>query len=184
MHHTNDYHGLGKYAHGLITNKARELARRPGFGSSDRDDIEQELALDLIVRLRNYDPAKARRTTFMARIVEHRIATLIEERNAACRDWRLRADAGDRDSFDSDGLGDAESALDLIPDPACDSAEDITLRIDLESVLDALPEDLRGLWDLLLESSIPQISKQTGIPSSTLYDRRKRLRRALHESGL
>jgi RNA polymerase sigma-70 factor, ECF subfamily len=140
------------------------LARRPGFGSSDRDDIEQELALDLIVRLRNYDPAKARRTTFMARIVEHRIATLIEERNAACRDWRLRADAGDRDSFDSDGLGDAESALDLIPDPACDSAEDIALRIDLESALDELPEDLRGLWDLLLESSIPQISKQTGIP--------------------
>ena len=89
MDYQNTYYELGDYAHDLIRSKARTLIGKAGFTSADCEDIEQELALDLLVRLENYDPRKSKRNSFMARVVEHRIATLLEERHAACRDWRL-----------------------------------------------------------------------------------------------
>lgn len=182
MHRTNNYLELGKYADRLIRTKARELVLRPGFTGSEQDDIEQELALDLLVRLPKYDPAKARKTTFMARVVEHRIATLIEERNAGCRDWRLRLSPlknGKEDEEDDGG-----DILSSFPDPAAATADDIAFKVELDAALDALPEHLRAFWDVLLTTSIPRLSKKTGTPTSTLYERRERLRRALREGGL
>ncbi len=107
----NTYYELGDYAHDLIRSKARTLIGKAGFTSADCEDIEQELALDLLVRLENYDPRKSKRSTFMARVVEHRIATLLEERRAACRDWRLCRESLDdpewqeRDEGARKGLG-------------------------------------------------------------------------------
>ena len=46
-----DYRELGDYANNLIRSKARTIDRQGGFTSADRDDIEQELAIDLLKRL-------------------------------------------------------------------------------------------------------------------------------------
>ena len=70
---------------------------RSGFTESDRDDLEQEMMLDLLQRLPKYNPDRAQRNTFIARVVEHKIATLIEARKAGLRDYRLcRCSLNDR----------------------------------------------------------------------------------------
>ena len=73
----NHYEGIDEYAVQLIRYKARQLVGRVGFTESDRDDLEQELMLDLLRRLPKYNPDRAQRNTFIARVVEHKIATII-----------------------------------------------------------------------------------------------------------
>lgn len=85
----NSYDGIDKYAADLIRHKARQLSRqsrihrgrqtRPRTGTDDRS----------LQRMRHFNPAKAKKTTFMARIVERHISTILEARFAQCRDWRL-----------------------------------------------------------------------------------------------
>ena len=80
--------GIDEYAVQLIRYKSGQLAGKAGFRVSDRDDLEQELVFDLWRRLPRYDSARARRNTFIARVVEHKIASLIEAQKAAMRDYR------------------------------------------------------------------------------------------------
>ena len=84
----NSDDGIDPYAAGLIRFKARQLVGKAGFTASDREDIEQELILDLLRRLPKYNPKRAQRNTFIARVVEHRLASLIEAQKAGIRDYR------------------------------------------------------------------------------------------------
>ncbi|MDH4318968.1 MAG: sigma-70 family RNA polymerase sigma factor, partial [Desulfobulbaceae bacterium] len=76
----NSYDGIDKYAADLIRHKARQLVGKAGFTEHDRPDLEQELMIDLLQRMRHFNPAKAKKTTFMARIVERHISTILEAR--------------------------------------------------------------------------------------------------------
>ena len=84
----NKYDDIDPYAVEIIRLKARQLVGQAGFTASDRDDLEQELILDLLRRLPKYDPSRAKRNTFIARVVEHKIANLIEAQTAHKRDYR------------------------------------------------------------------------------------------------
>lgn len=55
----NEYEFLGEYAAKLIRKKARQLVGRYGFAELDIKDLEQELAIDLHLRLLKFDPVKA-----------------------------------------------------------------------------------------------------------------------------
>ncbi len=80
--------GIDPYAVEIIRFKARQLVGQVGFTVADRDDLEQELILDLLRRLPKYNPKRAKRNTFIAHVVEHKIATLIEKQTAVKRDYR------------------------------------------------------------------------------------------------
>lgn len=182
MDHQNSYLELGEYANDLIRIKAHRLIGKAGFTWSDCDDIEQELMLDLLVRLKRYDPRKSKKSTFSARIVDHCIATLIEKRNAACRDYRLCRDSLDAPEQDDE---DEVPRIERLADPKATTSDDIVLVIDIRIALEALPDDLRELWDLLLlDSNISRTARKLGIPRTTLYGHLERLRKALREAGL
>lgn len=92
-----------RYAGKLITFKARQLSRRSGFSRTDRDDLEQELWLDLVGRLPRYDPNKAALNTFIARIVERKVVSILRYRLAEMRS-PTREEASLNDSvLDCDG---------------------------------------------------------------------------------
>ena len=178
------------YAVRIIKHKARQLVGRYGLTFFDREDLEQELMIDLLQRIRHFNPAKAKKTTFIARIVERHIATIIEARHAQCRDWRLcrvslntphENDRGDTreliDRVDSEGT--------LRPcQPDTREIEINNLRMDVARVLDTLPEDLRDLCERLRESNMAEIARETGVPRTTLYDKLTRIREAFREAGL
>jgi len=60
----NHYEGIDEYAVQLIKYKARQLVGRVGFTESDRDDLEQELMLDLLRRLPKYNVSGQETTSF------------------------------------------------------------------------------------------------------------------------
>ena len=144
--------GIDEYAVQLIRYKSGQLAGKAGFRVSDRDDLEQELVFDLWRRLPRYDPARARRNTFIARVVEHKIASLIEAQKAAMRDYRrCRWSLNDR-TEDADGRSlEREETIDqdgymLRIGARSRPAEELhDLAIDVAALLETLPPELREL---------------------------------------
>jgi RNA polymerase sigma-70 factor (ECF subfamily) len=195
MESENYYPGLDEFAVKLIKRKARQLAGRVGFLQADRQDLEQEMALDLLLRLPRYDPALAKRETFITRLIDHKIATLIEAQKAGVRDFRK--DAG---SLDDRPLGDDGEPTDEPPllrgrdyvrraiAGARREEEQRDLRADIEKVLSDLPDggrvDVHFLCERLQSASISEISRETGLPRSTLYEAIQKLRDLFERAGL
>jgi len=183
---------LGEFAVRLIRHKARQLVGRAGYTEDDRPDIEQDLTLDLLHRLSKFDPARASFHTFVARIVEHGVARLIERQEAGLRDYRQCAGSLNDPLEDDEGEGaergdlvDQDSYRASIGQPTLPLADRVALRLDLQRVLATLTPELRDLWARLEEGqSITEISRETGIPRGTLYDRMRQLRLFAERAGL
>ena len=173
------------YVRNLIRYKSHEVARQFGLGHADREDIEQELLLDILKRSKHYDHTKSSVRTFSDRLVSHRIASMLEERRAQCRDWSLDISLqeplpdGDGETWEDimDAGGNFGNAVPT-SSPEHDAAD---LRLDMERLLEVLSPFERRFCLRLLTQTVAEIAAETGIPASTLYDLRYRLRRIFSE---
>ena len=187
----NSDDGIDPYAAGLIRFKARRLVRQAGFTASDREDIEQELILDLLRRLPKYNPKRAQLNTFIARVVEHRLASLIEAQKAGIRDYR-RCRCSLNECFeDADGRSvervdtfDQEDYLLRTGAQSRPSEELNRLAIDVAAVLEGLPHELRNLCRRLKAETVTEISRDTGVPRGTIYESIKKLREIFKDADL
>ena len=187
----NSDDGIDPYAAGLIRFKARQLVGKAGFTASDREDIEQELTLDLLRRLPKYNPKRAQLNTFIARVVEHRLASLIEAQKAGIRDYRrCRCSLNERFE-DADGRSverletfDQEDYLVRTGAQSRSSEELNRLAVDVATVLEGLPRELRNLCRRLKAETLTEISRDTGVPRGTIYESIKKLREIFEDAGL
>ena len=187
----NSDDGIDPYAARLIRFKARQLVGKAGFTASDREDIEQELILDLLRRLPKYNPKRAQLNTFIARVVEHRLASLIEAQKAGIRDYR-RCRCSLNECFeDADGRSvervdtfDQEDYLLRTGAQSRPSEELNRLAIDVAAVLETLPPELRELCRRLKAETVTEISRDTGVPRGTIYESIKKLREIFKDAGL
>lgn len=69
-----------KYAQTSIRVKARQLSRRKDFGTSCREDIEQNLWLHLLTQAEKFDGDRSSLNTFIACVVDSAVAMMIRER--------------------------------------------------------------------------------------------------------
>lgn len=186
----NSYKGLDEYASTFSRVKARQLARLAGYSNADRDDIEQELLLEYILKIRQYDPSKGKKSTFVSSILERRISTLMEHRFAQRRDCRveiaLTAEPFSEDYDNSKNLHDGID-LDRWLINACQESNMNSineLRIDIQKVLATLPTTLRDLCERLHGSTLQEISRDTGVSRHALYARMKKIREAFYLAGM
>jgi RNA polymerase sigma-70 factor (ECF subfamily) len=179
----NRYSGVAPFAIWLIRRKADRLVGRAGFSPSDREDLEQEIALDLLVRLKRFDPARATFRTFVVRVIDHKVADILEERCAAKRDWRRNGDSLD-DLVDEEDGGRVERWQTLLGADGHDAEDRVDLRLDIEAALRTLPPALQEACEWLRNQSYTEASRATGIPRSTLQDRMKKVRAVFEKAGL
>jgi RNA polymerase sigma-70 factor, ECF subfamily len=191
MDYRNRYDGIKGYAVWIIRYKARQLVGSTGFNESDIEDLEQEMMLEVFFRLPKYDSKKAKLSTFISRILEHRISTIIEERNALKRDLRLcKLSLNDEVRLKEGGTVkridgyDIEEYIKRTGRLSRSLEEKLDISIDLKSLIASLPQDLRTLCERLKTKNVTEISRDTGIPRSTLYERINKLRKLLEDSGL
>ncbi|MBF0094876.1 MAG: RNA polymerase subunit sigma-24 [Alphaproteobacteria bacterium] len=184
----NRYDGVEGYAVTKIRFHARQLARTGLLPSQDAEDIEQELMLDLLRRLDDFDPGRASRNTFIARVVENAVATLIEAAKAEKRGSQFQHDSLDAPLGDDDQ--DSYSLGDITPDDVGLWAahglrwnEAADLRRDLSRVLDRLPHHLSSLCTRLSVGTVTEVSRDTGMPRPTIYDALTEVRRELLAAG-
>jgi len=170
---------------------ARRLIGRYGFTSEDQRDLEQDLTLDLLGHLPGYDPGRAKLSTFVKMVVDQRIAALIDAQKAAKRNYTLRIHSLDERIYDDDGewIPRIETiATDVWfrarGEPGYTIEEHIQLCIDLRRVEARLAPDERQLFAWLWAKPIVDISREMGIPRTTLYDRIEKLRIILERLGM
>lgn len=175
MVYRNRYDGIDPYAANLIRYKAYQLVGKAGFTQADRPDLEQELMLDLLKRMDKFNPAKAKKSTFIARVIEHHVSTILDARYARCRDWRMCSSLNEQmGSHD----GETDEYIDQINtegELGCNDANTTgwlaeELRLDVRRVVASLPADLQDLCARLCHSNIREISRETGIHHSKLYE--------------
>lgn len=184
---------IDEYAVRIIKFKSRQLVGRVGFTAYDREDLEQEMMLDLLQRLSKYDPERAQRNTFIARVVDHKVATIIEARTARVRDYRRRCSLDDcfeyseyEDNFCIERMEiiDQDDYLMRTGKVSRPPSELRDLSLDVRQAIEKLPPELRELCRRLDTDTVTEISRDTGIPRGTIYESIKKLRAIFEDAGL
>ena len=174
---------LLEYANEIIRHKARQLARKPGFGPSDWEDIEHEFLIAILERWPAFDSSRASARTFVARIFESKAASLVRACQAAKRGFRqctpLNGDAANG-ACDFDEL-EVRSRRGIHSRSAF---ETLSLRLDVASVMAELPDDLRRLCQRLMRGSISNAARSSGRHRTTLYRAIRELRKRFADGGL
>lgn len=80
----NKYQGINPYVVNQVRYHAYSLMRHSAIHGVEVEDLEQELMLDYLSRKQAYDPEKAKWSTFVDRILNHKCASLIEAARAQC----------------------------------------------------------------------------------------------------
>lgn len=167
---------LDEYAMTLIRLKARQLVGHYGFTKSDHEDIQQDLTLDLLLRLHRFDPRKGRPATYLRMIVDRRVASLIRQRTSMSRDYRRAAHSLDELS-DETGNGN-------LTEPAIDDRHQRDLEIDLTEALDALSDDLRVIAEDLRDETLAEVARGHGCSRDVMRRFTEQIRRHLARRGL
>ena len=174
------------YAAEVIRFKARQLVGKAGFTKSDREDLEQELALDFLRRSRNFNPDKAKRSTFTTCVVAHHVATILEGRHAPTRDVRREGPSLDAMIAD-DGGNQVEriTIMDARANHRGRSPEELhPLKLDVQSVIETLPPRLREIAEGLKTQSVTEIAQRNGMSRRHMHRLVQRIRQHFDEAGL
>ncbi|MBN2291560.1 MAG: hypothetical protein JXM70_03985 [Pirellulales bacterium] len=191
MNLNNQFEDHDSFVSKLIREKANQLVRHPGFSKSDREDIEQELRMELIVKSVNFDPKRAHEVTFIARVIERKAASLIRARQAEKRHFRHSGNSlneiipdGDGESAELGQMVDTANAK-RHTGQAPHSDEELTcLKLDFDNVLNSLPEDLRKLAEMLTEITRYGASRQLGVSRRQVANKVALLRERFENSDL
>jgi len=162
-----------EYMRSLIRSKARQLVGRFGFTSADREDIEQELALHLMERMAQFDPRRSSGSTFIDRISQHKIASMLRGRYAQRRDYRRSV------SLDDDGTHQT-----IEPVTRCQPRANPDLAIDMAHALESLDAELRKVCKLLEHVSIAETARRLGLSRTQARSRIAKIRMLLTGRGL
>jgi len=166
----NKYDHLNEYARTLIRVKASQLARRPEFSKSDADDIEQDLALQIYLKINQYDSSRSSLNTFLARVVDSSVAMMIRDRG------RLKRGGGVQKQHSIDHN---------TPLPATSSEQGhLSTSLDVASVLDQLPTELRQICCELMIEKRSKVLKRRKTSSRQFVSSLKFIREHFHKNGI
>ncbi|MAT16309.1 MAG: hypothetical protein CMJ46_13685 [Planctomyces sp.] len=175
------------YVDHLIDRSSRKLIGAWGFSASDREDIAAELRLELLRRWPDYDPTKSNPHTFARKVINNAMQDIIEKRIAAKRNPNRVSESLDS-SCDIETRDQPRSrSLPKIRNRSHERSaiEQAELSADVGTVLSRLPPHLRDMCERLKEQSLSEVSRDLGIPRSTLhYQYVRPIRAALREADL
>ena len=188
MELNNRYGGISPRVIRNIRYQAARLARSGALPGMGKDDIEQELMLDLLRRKDRFDPARASFDTFADRVIQHRVASLTApttrlraERITVSIDVHLSAGANDDGGTIECDIPEADG---LYAAP-CEPADvRIGLARDVGRFLDSLSPVLRRYADILTADNVCAAAREAGLHRSTIYERLGQIRQTAQAWGL
>lgn len=190
MGSSNRYAGIDEHVAIPVRHKARSLVGCYGIREADQEDYEQELMLDVLQRMAKYDPSRARKTTFVTRLIWNKLASIAEARKAGKRDYRtpvysLTGWVKDATNGFLQRIETIDQDHYLLRTGRRRSQQEVLdLSIDLKRATDLLPPELRDLCRRLRYETVTEISRSKGIPRGTLYEAIGRIRVVFEERGL
>jgi DNA-directed RNA polymerase specialized sigma24 family protein len=154
----------------LIRFKVKRLIGNYGFTRSDEEDLRQELAMHVVAGMKTYDATRSSPHTYADRIVTSKIADIIDHSTAQKRDRRR------------------QRPLDAVPEPASPPERDplrgSDTKLDVQAAMANLPDDLRAIATLFMNSSEAEVIRKTGMGRQRVRGLRRRLARFFAAMGL
>jgi DNA-directed RNA polymerase specialized sigma24 family protein len=184
MELNNRYGGISPRVIRNIKYQAAKLARSGSLPGMDKEDIEQELMLDLLRRRDRFDPDRASFDTFADRVVTNRVASLTAsthklraERITISLDFVVANDDEEEGASLIDKLDELENpyALDELK---------IGLARDVARFLGDLPPVLQRYVAILAADNVCEAAREAGLHRSTIYERKEQIRQAAEDWGL
>ena len=179
---------LSEYTSKLIGHKARRLVGHFGFTRSDREDIEQDLVLHLLKQIPHFDSRRGSERTFIDRIVNRKVVSIVRGRLAARRDYRRLSSLND---VALDEAGQIVERVDTLPDDAdrriardCAAPDARDLALDVLTVLATLDPESKRICDLVIAGTKRKTCENLGLSKSGLRDRVLKLREIFSAAGL
>lgn len=168
-------------ARDIIYYKSRQLIGSYGFTISDLDDIRQELAVDLWLRLPGFDPTRASLRTFVTRVISNKIASIIEMRTSKTRNVAMCPHSLNDLVYAEDGSvverGDLLGGIDA-------ELEHSGLRMDVARVIKKLTPAQRQVCAMLSADNKSLAASATGISRSSMYRAVTAIRPIFEAEGL
>ncbi|MDY3563388.1 hypothetical protein R5W23_004891 [Gemmata sp. JC673] len=149
----------------IIRRKARRMVGRAGLRPQDREDIEHDLVLRVLVQRHRFDDGRGTWPAFVWRVVERAGDNILRSRRRAKRAGRP---------------AESLTAGSATADPAESSAR----AADLARALAALPPELRAVAVLLTTHTAAAAARALGLSRSTVYARLQRIRARPEWAGL
>lgn len=183
---------LPQYITTLIQVTVQKTVGSYRLTESDRDDLEQQIAMEVVRRRAKFDPGKAQEKTFLARLVKHARADIIAAREAGNRDYRR--EEGSLDQWVQDDAGGWELRGETITDDDAgrrvgrsdmSREEQHDMCSDLRDAAAALPDHLRDIYEHLKKlGSARAVARATGLHHSSVCDSLKQIRERFEKAGL
>ena len=154
------------------------MAARFGLSPEDREDLQQELIIDLLEHQDKFDPAKGSAGTFTGMVSKHRSVELLDRlmKDRSRLAFIGHLDANDDDDVDGDirisiPNQDDQNVLSMLADDADLFADSDTVR-DLDTALTYLTEEQAGMFALLeSHQDLPAACKASGLSTAPFYRR-------------
>jgi RNA polymerase sigma-70 factor, ECF subfamily len=181
---------LGRFEHGIVRRKVRQLIGTHGFQPQDRKSLEQELLTRVVQGLRSFDPGQSHRNIFVTTIVERSVATIIRDRYAEKRDHRRISSLHELVPGTDGGLTEigetlGQESYDARRGRQPRSAQEICeLSCDVAQCLASLPSELRQIAEALKHKSVSELARELGIPRTTLRERVMHIRNHFEAAGM
>lgn len=186
-------HDFDDFALDMINIKATQLVGKAGFTLDDIEDIKQAMTLDLLKRLKKYDPAKSNFKLFVTCVIDRRGQNLIRHRESEMRDHR-REDCSLNESVLTADNEEPVERLTTVDQDDQDirtgkyhrpAEERMQMQLDVETVLAGLPADLRRVALMLQTKPVAEVARELGIPRRTFRQTYvAQLRQAFSATGL
>jgi RNA polymerase sigma factor (sigma-70 family) len=159
---------------------AARVARRLQLPASDRDDVRQDILVDLLGRLRSFDPDRGTFGAFVGTIAGHRATRLTDRirRRLASSSTLSLHQAGGCEWTVAEGRGAFANNT-----PSVDCTSEIEQRLDLVQALRELRPAELSLCVKLTEYSPTEISRSGACSRATLYRQLKKIRMRLLREG-
>ena len=161
------------------------LAARFGLSTAEREDLQQDLILDLLEHEARFDPAKASANTFTGMVSHHRAVELLDR---LIKDRARLSLGGEQDAANDPFLDDPDPS-DVAAVPLWGEDHDLfadsdTLH-DLQMALTTMSDVQRGLFALLEHTQdMAEACQASELSTATFYRRVAELKMHLRMFGL
>ncbi len=164
MTHTSppEHDFLDGYALERIDYRVRQLTPKLNM-TGDWDDLRHDMIAELLTAAGRFDPSKATRETFIARVLD-KFENDILRKHLRQRSHPFSAAVSLDDSLMEDDSFEDQIAV----SDACDQ-EGHELRIDVDSLIEELPTYLQEVCGLLKYCTLTEAADELKISRQTLY---------------
>ena len=178
------------FVRSVINRHVGKLIAKSDFTQQDRSDLVQEVFVRATKSLRLYDPSVGHLYPYVCTVVQRHLANVVRDRSVVKRKTTgrvslsktVRGDDGGQVEM-SQALHDQDQDRRLGRERRLGEQDLNDLRMDLAAFMSKLPDKFQDLLLRRQTQSITEISRDIGIPRTTLNDWMLQIRKLFEEAG-